>query len=229
VSSPADRLKRLEAALYRAAEVHNPKDPSAEKIARLLKAFGSPGVAFASGADSMKNAAGLSTSLAYSFSLIPAVARFVLRERASAVRFIRTIDDVRVHLRPIFLSMPYECGYILCLRENGRLIGVHQLRKGSIDEAPFYTRVIMETALRSGGDYFILAHNHPSGTIKPSESDCTSTLTVLDALGRIGLNLIDHLVMADDQIASIRKMDIIPKSVWEEIAPMPEIFKGWLR
>ena len=53
--------------------------------------------------------------------------------------------------------------------------------------------------------FAILAHNHPSGFALPSMADIETTKTVSSALSLVGVRLLDHIVVADDDYVSMRQ------------------------
>jgi len=50
----------------------------------------------------------------------------------------------------------------------------------------------------------IIAHNHPAGTLKPSEDDCTITKAIKDALKTVDITLLDHIIVRDNDYYSFR-------------------------
>ena len=65
-----------------------------------------------------------------------------------------------------------------------------------------------EYAIRYSASYAILAHNHPSGVALPSRDDLTTTAQVRDALALINVQLIDHLIIADNDYVSLAQSGI---------------------
>lgn len=65
-------------------------------------------------------------------------------------------------------------------------------------------RRLLRTAIRCGASAIILAHNHPSGSLAPSELDYASTAAAERAATTVGIALIDHLIVAGESVFSIR-------------------------
>ena len=72
-------------------------------------------------------------------------------------------------------------------------------------------RKIVENALKCGASSVLLAHNHPSGVALPSPSDNATTLSVFDALRTVGVELADHIIVADDDFVSLRHNGLLPE------------------
>ena len=55
------------------------------------------------------------------------------------------------------------------------------------------------------------SHNHPSGVALPSPADNATTLSVFDALRTVGVELADHIIVADDDFVSLRHNGLLPE------------------
>ena len=70
-------------------------------------------------------------------------------------------------------------------------------------------RQIMEHALRAKAVMVVLAHNHPSGVALPSHEDQIATRMVGDALDTIGVRLVDHVIVADNDYISMAESGLL--------------------
>jgi DNA repair protein RadC len=75
---------------------------------------------------------------------------------------------------------------------------------GSIDRSALPVREILNCVLRHDGRAFAVAHNHPSGDPAPSDMDVQATCDLRVAAKTVGLRLLDHVVIADEQWARVR-------------------------
>lgn len=219
--------ERLLLAMEQAAQILYPKGEADGAAGKIGAAFGAPSLALEASAEEMQRVCKIPDPLAFAYGIVPDLARYMLAERAEAAPLITSLRAARAHLLPLYLGTHYECGHILCLNAEGRLLGTSPVRMGSVDEAPFYTRVIMELALASGGDAFLLAHNHPGGTREPSMADCSATQTVMEAMHRLQMTLIDHIIFTDGEAVSIRASGQMSTECWQRLAPLPESFRDW--
>lgn len=69
-----------------------------------------------------------------------------------------------------------EYFYILFLNRNNQLLGVHQLSKGGFTGTVINVRVIFQVALKASATSIIACHNHPSGSLTPSDADPDITM-----------------------------------------------------
>ena len=75
--------------------------------------------------------------------------------------------------------------------------------------ARFPLRQIVIDAAEHGSAGIVLAHNHPSGDSRPSESDCRATRRLASAVEALGCAILDHLVFAGPECASLRKLGLL--------------------
>lgn len=102
--------------------------------------------------------------------------------------------------------------YMICVNTKFKPISVHLLTIGTIDTSPLSTRdVIINAALQNSAGV-IIAHNHPSGSAMPSQNDINTTRELKKALKLCGMNLVDHIIIAKEEFASLRRL---LKDEWE--------------
>ena len=73
----------------------------------------------------------------------------------------------------------------------------------------FPIQAILTDAIRHHSSGIVLAHNHPSGDATPSDSDCKATRRLATAADAIDCTLLDHLVLADGECTSLRRMGLL--------------------
>jgi DNA repair protein RadC len=98
---------------------------------------------------------------------------------------------------PNTISYQEEC-VVLYLNNASRIIGAQKLSKGGINATVVDIRIILATALKSLSTAIIIAHNHPSGKLEPSEGDKSITKKLSDACKLMELTLLDHLIISPD-------------------------------
>jgi DNA repair protein RadC len=113
------------------------------------------------------------------------------------------------YIRVLCKKETYEVFYLICLDAQKRVIATEKIAKGTLDQAPVYTRNIVEAALRNRAHSVILAHNHPGGTARPSRADVEVTGRLKDALGTIGVSVVDHIISAGDRYVSFVEEDLL--------------------
>jgi DNA repair protein RadC len=85
---------------------------------------------------------------------------------------------------------------VLYLNRANRVIGSYQLSKGGITGTIADVRLILSVALKTLATGLILAHNHPSGNLTPSDSDINLTKKVKKAAMYMDIEVLDHMILS---------------------------------
>ena len=85
---------------------------------------------------------------------------------------------------------------------KNRLIDAKEMFRGTLTHTSVYPREVVKEALARNAASVMLAHNHPSGTPEPSESDLRLTRALLQALALVDIRILDHFVVAGAQVHS---------------------------
>ena len=89
--------------------------------------------------------------------------------------------------------------FIVCyLNRANKVIGVYHLSTGGITGTVADPRLILGAALKIAASGMVLAHNHPSGNLKPSAADQELTMKLANASKMLDINLLDHLIVVPD-------------------------------
>lgn len=130
------------------------------------------------------------------------VAAFELSRRSQSTedqeRIATSSDIARISI-PHLSGLQREKVLVLVCDASNRLKKVVAVSEGSIDEALFPVREILNEVLRRDGCSFAIAHNHPSGDPIPSNEDTIATRKIRDAASVVGLRFLDHVVVADSR------------------------------
>lgn len=94
----------------------------------------------------------------------------------------------------------------LYLNTNNEIIKQETVFIGSLNQSVAHPREIYRLAVRYSAAHLILAHNHPSGNLTPSENDKVFTKRVKESGDIIGIPLLDHLIIGTDAYYSFREM-----------------------
>lgn len=122
------------------------------------------------------------------------------REHGQAV--IRTARDVYEYLSEL-RHLPKEHLRGLYLNTHHRLIHDEVISIGTINSNLIHPREVFKPAIEYGAAALILAHNHPSGIVTPSQADIEITKHVIAAGKIVGIPLVDHVIIGKDSYLSI--------------------------
>jgi DNA repair protein RadC len=111
-----------------------------------------------------------------------------------------------VQTREYFLSKlghkTREVFACLFLSSQYHVLGYSELFQGSVNQAEVYPREIVKAALQHNSAAVIVAHNHPSNCVDPSEADLQLTRQLKRALALMDIVLLDHIVIGKNQTLS---------------------------
>ncbi len=87
---------------------------------------------------------------------------------------------------------------ILLLNRANLVLGIYNLSKGGVSQCVIDIKIILSIALKANASSIIMAHNHPSGNLTPSEQDKTITERLKQACKVVDLTLLDHLIISKE-------------------------------
>ena len=163
---------------------------------RLMKKFGSLDAVFSADCEALAQVEGMGENAATLLTLIYPLLR---RIRAASGAHETVLSGEKE-----------EKLYEACLDAKGRLLACQLIAEGTNDSVQLSIRRIVENAIRCGASSVVLSHNHPSGVALPSPDDNAATLSAFDALRTVGVELADHIIVADDDFVSLRHNGLLP-------------------
>lgn len=169
----------------------------------LIEHFGSLVQVLEAPAEELVKVPGISENVALYLNLVTETGRYYMRRRASAGAILSSVEKCGAYMLPYFVGKRNETVYLLCLDAKCKALCCKEISEGSINYASISTRKVVETALAANATSVVLAHNHPSGVAYPSPEDIQTTHRIAVALQTVDVQLVDHLVVADDDFVSL--------------------------
>lgn len=111
--------------------------------------------------------------------------------------------DAYLLLKSEFEDLPHEEFWILLLNRANFVIGKHFISKGGQAGTVADPKLIFKIALEHNAAYVVLAHNHPSGNLKPSSADLSLTKKLKESGLLLDLPIFDHLIITDHAYLSM--------------------------
>lgn len=115
---------------------------------------------------------------------------------------ITSSQQVFEHLSRFFMDLQHEEFYVVFLSRANAILATKQISIGGMTGTIADGKIIFKEALNVNACGIILAHNHPSGQLKPSEQDKKLTSELLKFGKMIDLQILDHLIIANNQYYS---------------------------
>jgi len=124
---------------------------------------------------------------------------------------LRSPRQVAAYLLPQYGSSAVEQFGIVMLDSKSRLIRLKLVSTGSIDATIVHPREVFREAATAAAAAIILFHNHPSGDPTPSPDDVALTARMVGAGAVMGIDVVDHLILADRRYISLLESGAMPK------------------
>ncbi|MDV7140264.1 DNA repair protein RadC [Maribacter sp. TH_r10] len=130
-------------------------------------------------------------------------------EDAQKITKISSSKDAFELLQPHLGELPHEEFWIVYLNNSNKVIHMAQLSKGGITGTLVDVRLVMKQALELGAVGLILAHNHPSGGLRPSNADKQLTQKLKNAALALDIKILDHLIITQKDYFSFADQSIL--------------------
>ena len=118
-------------------------------------------------------------------------------EEALQKKKITSSASVFELMQPIIGDLTHEEFWVVYLNNSNKVLQTSQLSKGGITGTVVDIRLAFKNALQIGAVAVILAHNHPSGTLKPSQADIKLTNKIKIAGESLDIKVLDHLIVTE--------------------------------
>lgn len=143
---------------------------------------------------------GIGSAKAVTLQAVLELCRRYLWEQACEQPVTNTSLALKKYLQIRLKHKQRETFVCLLLSPQLRVIHYEELFHGTLTQVPVYPREIVKLALHHNAHAVVLGHNHPSGEAKPSAADLAITLHVKQALSVMDIALIDHIIVAQNEV-----------------------------
>jgi DNA repair protein RadC len=139
--------------------------------------------------------------LSYHPQVRPSQRPTVTNSREVYQLFYESWDANRIELQEQFK--------VMLLNRSSRVLGIVEISTGGIGDTLADPKLIFVTALKAGASSIILAHNHPSGQLTPSQADRNLTRKISDGGKLLDISVFDHMILTADSYFSFADEGII--------------------
>lgn len=147
---------------------------------------------------------GIGASNIFGLAFAKAVADEYLKEKILKKPVFKSSQDIINYLQHSMSRLKTEVFKVIYLNKANKILGVETLFEGTIDKTTAYSREIIKAALRNNAVRLVFVHNHPAGNLEPSKQDIIITRRLSKACREVGLEVVDHLIIAGDLYLSFR-------------------------
>ncbi|MGZ5196507.1 MAG: RadC family protein [Kaistella sp.] len=117
--------------------------------------------------------------------------------------------DIYKVLQPYLSDLRTEEFWAVFLNQNNRILGKSKLSSGGINQSVVDVRILFKTALEHFATGIAIAHNHPSGNLKPSQDDLKITKQIAEAGKILSIQLLDHLIISQNSYFSFADENLL--------------------
>lgn len=118
-------------------------------------------------------------------------------------------EAVKDYLRLQLGDRPHEIFACVFLDAQNCVISIQELFRGTLTQTSVYPREVVIEALACQAASVILAHNHPSGSAKPSRADESLTQTLKAALALVDVRVLDHFIVTRSTVLSFAECGLL--------------------
>ena len=119
--------------------------------------------------------------------------------------FINSADQAYDLVKEELSSADREIFLSILLATNHQLIGVEPVATGGLNQCAISPADTFKSAILANASQILVCHNHPSGSLQPSDSDLRLTETLTKCGDLLGIHLTDHLIISADGYFSIKQ------------------------
>ena len=120
-----------------------------------------------------------------------------------------TATRIYNHMHPVMQDLDVEEFWLLLMNQDYRLIKKLRIAHGGISEVSVDIRILMREAVLANATIIAVCHNHPSGSIRPSDADNSLTQSIRNACSVMRLKFTDHVIITDGNYYSYHEEGLL--------------------
>ena len=157
----------------------------------------------------LKEVDGVGDTVTEDFALLHAMSVRMMKRSLEKRPLLQSWSQLLDYCRTSMAFSDTELFRVLFLDKKNALIADEIQQHGTVDHTPVYPREVVKRALELAASAIILVHNHPSGDPEPSRADIDMTRLIVEAAGKLGITVHDHVIVGRQGHASLRALKLI--------------------
>ncbi len=150
---------------------------------------------------------GMSERSATLLKLIMPISRRYLYDKAEEKPTFTCINQIGEYIFRYYVGLKTEKVGVMCLDTKGKMLSFNLFADGDLASVGISLRTLAKITLDCGATAAVICHNHPDGLALPSEADVEITSRAAETLSKIGVQLIDHIVVGDSDFVSMSQSE----------------------
>lgn len=190
-----------------------PRKDVNEVAHKLINTFGSISAVLDASVDNLVRYGGLSENAALLLHMMPDVFRVYQKDQWIEKPALTNAYVAGKYACDLLIGAKSEQSYVICVDNSKAVLHFEKMSEGTQTQVAVYPRTVAEIAMKHKASGIFIVHNHPSGSLQPSWEDMVVTKDIHETLGRLGIIVIDHIIVAEDRFISMRQMDVFPDEI----------------
>jgi len=185
-----------------------PRIDTNEHAHRLLDRFGSFRDVLDAKHEDLVSVEGIGENTATFIKLLAATSRRYAMSESKIGEQYDTIDKVGKFLTTLFMGATKEKVYLLTFNGKNEMTSCNLICEGTVTSSAFSLKSVIGIALNEDAAGIVIAHNHPTGLAVPSGADIEFTSQLRYICQEVGINLLEHIIVAGNSYAPIIKKNL---------------------
>jgi DNA repair protein RadC len=178
-----------------------PRSDCKEQARAALKEFGTLAAVLETPGSALEKIPGIGQKNSFAIQFVQAVSRRYLKQRLIGRRHLHSSSEVRDYLIHSMRDLPREILKVIFLDSSHAIIDTVVMAEGTVNVNTVYPREIIKKGLELNAAAIIIAHNHPSGHLKPSPQDMQLTKSLGLICSMMQISLLDHIIIGDGALS----------------------------
>ena len=176
----------------------------------LIRTFGSIKEAVDADIGDLVKIKGIGKDSAVLIKLVKEIAALYLKAKAKEKKQVTCTTELIDFCRTVMGGKQDEEFCVIYLDAQNQIIEFETIQRGVVNQAVVYPRQVLESALKKKASAIILAHNHPSGHVRPSDADIRLTQTIRETAKILDILVHDHIIIGENRFFSFREEGLMP-------------------
>lgn len=172
---------------------------------RLLDHFGSLHAVLEATPEELMQISGIGEQAATLLSMMVPLYRKYEESRLMQKRTLSNYRQLQEYCISLFRGRENECIYVLSLNPQLELLSTDMICEGTPGKVPVNLRMLVSLVLRRNASGIVLTHNHPGGSLIPSQADVDLTQSIARALEAVEVRLLDHVLVCGSNATSFKE------------------------
>ena len=180
-----------------------PRKDTNEMAHVLINRFGSVSAVLDASPEQLMSVPGVGEHSAAFFHMLPQLFKIYTLEKKRHPKIFGSMEEVGEFLVDKYMNIDEEVFALTSLSKRGKLLSFDILERGDIDSVGVSIRKLVKKAIDKNSGCIVISHNHPGGIALPSSEDLVITEQVSQAVNAVGIPLLDHFIITDDDYVSL--------------------------